>query len=307
VAARVAVVTDSTACLSSELIAKYHIRAVPLSVVVGDRRLDDDAAELPGRIEAELRSGAAIRTASPAPERFAAAYAAAAAAGAEAIVSVHLSGRMSGTVGSARLAAAAAAVPVRVIDSGSLGMGLGFAVLSAAEVAGAGGSVEQAAGAAARRSARLRSFFTVDTPGRLQAGGRLGAGAGAGAAPGAGPGVGAGSADPGLRLTARPVLHISDGQLVQLEKVRTRSAAVRRLTELAVESAAIEPVDLAVQYLGHADRVPELAGRLAELVPGAREIYQVRADAVIGVHAGQGMLGVVVAPYASSDGSHAGC
>jgi fatty acid-binding protein DegV len=103
------------------------------------------------------------------------------------------------------------------------------------------------------------------------------------------------------------VLHIADGQLVQLEKVRTRSAAVRRLTELAVESAATEPVDLAVQYLGHADRVPELAGRLAELVPGAREIYQVRADAVIGVHAGQGMLGVVVAPYASSDGSQAGC
>ncbi len=92
------------------------------------------------------------------------------------------------------------------------------------------------------------------------------------------------------------MLHISDGQLVQLEKVRTRSAAVRRLIELAVESAAGQPVDLAVQYLGDAGRAAELAGRLAELIPGAREIYQVRADAVIGVHAGQGMLGVVVAP-----------
>ncbi len=62
-------------------------------------------------------------------------------------------------------------------------MGLGFAVLSAAEVARAGGSAEQVAAAAARRSARLRSFFTVDTPGHLQAGGRLG-GAGAGAGSG---------------------------------------------------------------------------------------------------------------------------
>jgi DegV family protein with EDD domain len=282
VAAGVAVVTDSTACLPGEQIARYHIRTVPLSVVVGDRRLDDEPAELPDDIETGLRAGAA-RTASPAPERFAAAYAAAAAAGAEAIVSIHLSGRMSGTVGSARLAAAAAPVPVRVVDSGSLGMGLGFAVLSAAEVARTGGSAEQVAAAAARRSAGLRSFFTVDAPGHLQAGGRLGAGAGA--------------AGPGQGLTARPVLHISGGRLVPLEKVRTRSAAVRRLTELAVESAAAEPVDLAVQYLGEAGRASELAGRLAELIPGARNIYQVRADAVIGVHAGQGMLGVVVAPY----------
>ena len=99
------------------------------------------AAAVTGYSRTELRRpGPAVRTASPAPERFAAAYAAAAAAGAEAIVSIHLSGRMSGTVGAARLAAAAAPVPVRVIDSGSLGMGLGFAVLSAAEVAGAGGS-----------------------------------------------------------------------------------------------------------------------------------------------------------------------
>lgn len=285
-AAGVAVVTDSTACLPGEQIARYHIRTVPLSVVVGDRRLDDEPAELPDDIETGLRAGAA-RTASPAPERFAAAYAAAAAAGAEAIVSIHLSGRMSGTVGSARLAAAAAPVPVRVVDSGSLGMGLGFAVLSAAEVARTGGSAEQVAAAAARRSAGLRSFFTVDAPGHLQAGGRLGAGAGAGS----------GSAGPGPGLTARPVLHISGGRLVPLEKVRTRSAAVRRLTELAVESAAAEPVDLAVQYLGEAGRASELAGRLAELIPGARNIYQVRADAVIGVHAGQGMLGVVVAPY----------
>ncbi len=256
-------------------------------MVVGDRRLDDDPAELPDGIETELRAGAA-RTASPAPERFAAAYAAAAAAGAEAIVSIHLSGRMSGTVGSARLAAADASVPVRVIDSGSLGMGLGFAVLSAAEAAGAGGSVEQVAAASERRSAGLRSFFTVDAPDQLRAGGRLG-GAGGGA------GAGSGRAAPGL--TARPLLHILDGQIAQLEKVRTRSAALRRLTELAVESAAGQPVDLAVQYLGEAGRAAALASLLAELVPGARVIYQARADAAIGIHTGQGMLGVVVAPY----------
>jgi DegV family protein with EDD domain len=288
----VAVVTDSTACLPAELAARYNIRTVPLSVVVGDQRLDDDPAALPGGIETELGRGAAVRTASPAPERFAAAYAAAAAARAEAIVSIHLSARMSGTIGSARLAAAAAAVPVQVIDSGSLGMGLGFAVLSAAEVASAGGSAGQVAAAAARRSARLRSFFTVETPDRLRTGGRLGHG---GSSSGGSSSTGAGGAGPGL--TARPLLHVLDGQIALLEKVRTRSAALRRLTELAIESAAGQPVDLAVQYLGQPDRAAALGGRLAELIPGAREIYQARADAVIGLHTGQGMLGVVVAPY----------
>ena len=303
--ATVAVVTDSTACLPTELAARYHIRTVPLSVVLGDRRLDDDPAALPGGIETELGRGAAVRTASPAPERFAAAYAVAAAQ-AEAIVSVHLSARMSGTVAAASLAAAAAAVPVQVIDSGSLGMGLGFAVLSAAEVACAGGSAEQVAAAAAGRAARLRSFFTVAAPDRLRAGGRLGSGSGSASSSGSGAGAGAGGGGGGRStaaggtgpgLTARPLLHVLNGQITQLEKVRTRSAAIRRLIELAVESAAGQPVDLAVQYLGQPDRAVALAGQLAELIPGAREIYQARADAVIGLHTGQDMLGVVVAPY----------
>jgi fatty acid-binding protein DegV len=71
---------------------------------------------------------------------------------------------------------------------------------------------------------------------------------------------------------------------------------MRRLIELAVDCAAGQQVDLAVQYLGAPDRASMLAGRLAELIPGVREIHLARADAVIGIHAGPGMLGVVVAP-----------
>jgi DegV family protein with EDD domain len=279
VTAAVAVVTDSTACLSGDRTARYGIRVVPLGIVVDGVRMDDDPAVMPGGIEAELRSGAAVSTASPAPERFAVAYAAAGAV-ADAIVSIHLSGRVSGTVDSAILAAAGAPVPVRVVDSRTMGMGLGFAVLAAAEAACAGGSPREVAAAAARRAARLSSFFTVETPGYLLAGGRLGA------APGAG----------GSVLSARPVLHVLDGRIELLEKVRTRSGAIRRLTELAVDCAGGPQADLAVQYLGEPDRASMLAGWLAELIPGAREIQLARADAVIGIHAGPGMLGIVVAP-----------
>ena len=181
----------------------------------------------------------------------------------------------------ARPAAAQAPVPVRVIDSRSLGMGLGFAALAAAEAADAGGTLDDVAAAAAGRAARLRSFFVLDTLDQLSAGGRLDPGF---------PGAGSG-------LTVRPLLHLADGKVAVLEKLRTTSAAVRRLEEAATESAAGQPVDLAVQYLGDRERAAALAGRLKRLIPHARHRYLAEAGPVILAHTGPGMLGVVVAPY----------
>jgi DegV family protein with EDD domain len=273
------VVTDSTAGLTADLAARYGIHVVPLRLVADGVTVDDGPAALSGAIAAELRRGARLGTAGPAPERFAAAYAAAAAAGARGVVSVHLSAELSGTVNSAGLAAAGAAVPVLVVDSRSLGMGLGFAALAAAEAAAAGLALEDVAAAASLRSARLRSLLALDSLDQLHAGGRLDV-------------AGAGS-----RLTARPLLQIVDGAIVLLEKVRTPSAAARRLEEAAVEFASGRPVDLAVQYLGHRERAAALAARLEQLIPGARRRYLAEAGAVIQAHTGPGMLGVVVAPF----------
>ena len=280
-AAAVAVITDSTACLSPGLSARYGIRVVPLRVVAGGQAADDGPSALSGALGAELRRGARLSTASPAPERFAAAYAAAANAGAGAVVSVHLSAGLSGTVNSATLAAGTAPVPVRVVDSRSLGMGLGIAVLTAAEAAEAGGDPDDVAAAASARSAGLRSFFVLDSLDRLSAGGRLDPGA----------------APPGGALTARPLLHLAGGRVEVLEKLRTPSAAVRRLEEVAAEFAAGKRVDLAVQYLGPAGPGAALAERLERVIPGARHRYLAEASPVIQVHTGPGMLGVVVAPY----------
>jgi DegV family protein with EDD domain len=283
--ALVAVVTDSTACLSAELAASGSIRVVPLRVVLAEQAVDEgapdeDAAVTIADVERAWRGGERVGTASPAPERFAAAYAAAVADGAEAIVSVHLSARLSGTVNSANLAARSARVPVRVVDSQSIGMGLGLAVLTAASAAMAGQDAAAVAAAASGRAAGLRSFFALDTPGYLRAGGRLGPSPGAS----------------GSALRARPLLHIRAGQIALLEKARTTSAAVSRLEQLAAEFAAGRPVDLAVQYLTDAERASALAGRLAALIPAARHIYLAAAGPVICAHTGPGMIGVVVAP-----------
>ncbi len=281
----VAVVTDSTACLSAELLAGGGIRVVPLRVVLAGRVADEgtpgqDPAVTVADVEQALRRGERVGTVSPAPERFAAAYAAAAAGGADAIVSVHVSAHLSGTVNSASIAARSAPVPVRVVDSQSIGMGLGLAVLTAASAASAGQDAAAVAAAAAGRAAGLRSFFAVDTPGHLRAGGRLAASSG----------------PPDGALTARPLLHVRDGRIALLEKARTPSAAIMRLEQLAAEFAAGRPVDLAVQYLTDDGGASALAGRLPGLVPGARRVYLAAAGAVICAHTGPGMIGVVVAP-----------
>jgi len=134
----VAVVTDSTAYLGAEAASRWNIAVVPVRVILGDREIDDVTPFDAGLLARALRERSPIVTSRPAPERFADAYRRAAADGAGAVVSVHLSGALSGTADSARLAARDAPVPVEVVDSGSIGMGLGFAVLAAAGAAKAG-------------------------------------------------------------------------------------------------------------------------------------------------------------------------
>ncbi|URN10457.1 DegV family protein [Actinomadura madurae] len=221
-----------------------------------------------------------VTTSRPAPERFADAYKAAAASGARAVVSVHLSSAMSGTVEAARLAAEDAPVPVSVLDSGTIGMGLGFAALSAAAVALAGGTAEEAVSAAARRAGLTRSLIYVDTLEHLRRGGRIGAAA----------------TLVGSALMVKPLLDIADGRLAPLEKVRTSSRALARLEELAVAAAGERSVDLGVQHLAASARAETLAARLRERVPHVQDVYVGEVGPVIGAHVGPGMLGVVVAP-----------
>ncbi|WP_449060220.1 DegV family protein [Planomonospora algeriensis] len=224
---------------------------------------------------------APITTSRPAPRRFADAYAKAAAAGAEAVVSIHLSGKMSGTVEAARAGAADSPIPVEVVDSGSVAMGLGFPVLAAAQAAVRGATGADVAGAARRRMAETRSFFYLDTLEYLRRGGRIGAAA----------------TMLGSALMIKPLLHIADGVIAPLEKVRTANRAIARLEDLAVRAAAdAGPVEVAVQHISSLPRAEALAVRLSERLPDLFRVVVVEVGAVLGAHAGPGMLGVTVSP-----------
>jgi fatty acid-binding protein DegV len=210
-----------------------------------------------------------------------------------------MSGQLSGTVSSAEVAAATAPVPVLVVDSRSIGMGLGLVVLAAARAARAGLAAEEVAAVAERHAADSGSFFALDSPQPLLAGGRLSPAPAipvAGAAipvPGVvGPAPGADSP----ALISRPLLEIRAGQITTLERVRTRAAAADRLIELSADFAAGRTVDIAVQHTASPERAAALASRLASAIPAARYRYLSEADPVIRAHAGLGMLAVALTP-----------
>ncbi len=282
---RIALVTDSTAMLPASVAGERGITVVPLQVVIGAKSYDEgvDAEATPNTIAEALKAYTPVSTSRPTPATFLAAYERAAAEGAEAVLSVHLSGEVSGTYESAQLAAHDASLPVLTVDTRQLGMATGYAVLAAADVLAAGGPVEEAAGAALARAAATTSLFYVDTLEYLRRGGRIGAAA----------------AVLGSALAVKPLLALTDGRIAPLEKVRTTARALSRLEELAVDAAEDAQVDVAVAHLASPARADALAERLRTRLAanlGDREVFVGEVGAVIGAHVGPGMVAVVVAP-----------
>jgi DegV family protein with EDD domain len=173
-------------------------------------------------------------------------------------------------------------VPVEVVDSRMIGMGLGFAALAAARAAASGAPAAEAAAAATRCAARTRSLFCVDDLEHLRRGGR----------------IGAARTLLGSALMIKPVLGVVAGRVEPLEKVRTYARAIARMEDLAADHAGTGPVDIAVQHLDNADRAHDLADRLRARLPGVRGLYVSEVGAVIAAHVGPGMLGVAIAPAA---------
>ncbi len=274
-----ALVSDSTS-VGPELAAQLDVTVVPLQVVIGSTAYDEGGAATPDDVAAALEAREPVSTSRPAPEAFLRVYERAAKNGAEAVVSIHLSGELSGTVESAELAARDASIRVHVVDSRHLGMGTGFAVAAAAAALDGGASAEQAAAAARDRARATTALFYVDTLEFLRRGGR----------------VGAAAALVGSALAVKPLLEIKDGTIVPLEKVRTAARALARLEELAVVAAGDRDVDLAVSHLASRAKAGDLAERLRTRIPRVGELVVNQVGAVIGAHVGPGMLAVVVAP-----------
>lgn len=276
--APVAVVTDSTASLPAELVESFGIRVVPLRVSLGARTATDGVDVRPRDVAAALRAKVHVTTSRPPPAEFALAFQACLDGGATQVVSVHLAAALSGTWESATLAAQD--FPhgtVRVVDSRSTAMALGFAVLAAARCARDGGTAAQVQGAATETVDHTRTMFYVDTLEYLRRGGR----------------VGTAQALLATSLSMKPLLQMVEGQVVPLEKVRTASKAIARLVQLTIAAAGTGPVDLAVHHLDAAARAEAVAAQLREAIPKVGELYVAELGAVVGAHLGPGVIGTV--------------
>ena len=283
---RVAVVTDSAAALppewAAEFVAHGLLSIVPMPVVIGENVYSEDDAELESHISLALASGTSVKTSRPSPGQFERAYQSAATAGFDAVVSLHISTKLSGTFDAALLAAQRSVIPVHVMDSRTVGMGQGTGVQAAVAAALAGGNVTEVKTAAISALASTTVYFYVPSLEQLRRGGR----------------ISLASSWLGTVLDIKPILGIKDGAVVPLEKVRSATRAIARLEALAageITGRGAAATQISVHHFGNEAQARTLAASLEGGAPGLSAATLTRLPAVLAAHAGLGVLVVVVA------------
>jgi DegV family protein with EDD domain len=156
----VSVCTDSSALFPDGVAERLGVTVVPIAITLDDARFDERAGRL-DEFYARLGEGAKVTTSQPSPGAFLETYARAATDGASEVLSIHLDARVSGTVGSAELAAREAPIPLTVVDTQTVSFDVGLCVRAAAEAIAAGASAAEAAASARRVGATLRNVFVV--------------------------------------------------------------------------------------------------------------------------------------------------
>jgi DegV family protein with EDD domain len=277
----VAVVTDSTAYLPQDLVDELGIRVVPVQVVLDGVAHNESGGISTADLVAALRAGAVATTSRPSPGQFERVYRQAESDGADSIVSIHLSGGLSGTCESAAIAAARMSIPVTAVDSRQVAMALGFAVVAAAKAARNGATLDSIVAGVHRDCADSHITFLVETLEFLERGGR----------------ISAMRAKLGSALQVKPVLEMLQGEVSSRELVRTSSRGLARLADIAAEQHRPgRPV--AVHHVADSGRAAQLASTLTQRL-GLPEVSVTECGAVIAAHVGPGALAVVIGPQPS--------
>lgn len=268
------IVTDSTCDLPAETARLLGITVIPLNIHVGERTFLDGVdltreefyARLPGFTPAP-------RTAAPGPEVFAQTYERLANEGAQAILSIHISESLSATVNSARAAAEEfTRIPVTVLDSGQLSLGMGFLVEKAAQLAQVGQRTDQVLAALQGVMKRTYVFASLKTLEYLRRSGRMHFAL----------------AKLGEILQIKPLLHMNLGKPTAL-RARTQQRAIERLLEWLAEYAPFEK--LAILHAGVTEEAQRLREQVRSYFPEGDDVPIVQITPVLGAHLGIGALG----------------
>jgi DegV family protein with EDD domain len=274
---KIVVVTDSSAYIPEEALGGLTIPVIPLWVMWGDENFRDGVDIDPPAFYRRLQESELFPTTSqPSAGEFEDFFRQA-GSGADAIVGVFITSKLSGTVPNAQ--AAQTQLPeltIRVVDSLSVSMGLGFIALAAARAAAAGESLDAVVAAAEEMRDRIHLIFTVDTLEYLHRGGR----------------IGGAKWLMGTALKIKPLLHFEDGTIEPLAQVRTKRKAIAQMLEVAEErlggkqmaEAAVIDADSPAEGDAIAEQVRERFG--------ISPVYRTPLSPAIGTHGGPGTVGI---------------
>ena len=275
----IGVCTDSNAQLPGELIERFGIEVVPITVNVDGveylEGVDLDADEFYARFS----NGhvPVVSTSQPSPGQFAVAYDDLINRGCTSIISIHVSAAVSGTLNSARLAARSVPVPVRLIDSATASFGVGCCAWAAAEAVANGATFDQVTAIASNLAPQIGNVFIVGTLDLLYSGGR------------------AGTDSRALQGAGVPVLSLVDGEIRVIERVDTMVDAVNAMASYALRWG--DGLKIAV---GIADRagsaLSDALGNAVEAAANVREVVHYRIGPSVGAHTGPGTAGCFMFP-----------
>jgi DegV family protein with EDD domain len=269
------IVTDSTADLPIEIAAAHNIEVAPAYINIGDKGYID-GVDLTRR---EFYENLATydpppTTAAASSGTFAEIYGQLSAEGATEIISLHLATELSGFMNSARLGAESAeSVPVHVIDTRTISMGVGLQAIAAAEAAAAGATCAEIIAMLTDMQSRTWVYAAIDTLEFLRRSGR----------------ISLTEAGIGTLLRIKPIVKVTDGTVTTAERVRTRKRVPGHLKQLLTDMGAVEHV--AILHTNALDRVQELKTDLQPLFPAGYDAIIAEVGPGIGAHVGPNGLG----------------
>ena len=278
---RIAVVTDTTACIPRDLAEKYQIELVPVDLVFGDEVYQDGIEMSPAEFYARLRQADKLPTTSgSSPGPFLDAYRRVADR-ADHILCVTAPSKLSGMFNSAMLAVKMAYenkpdLIIKVIDSPTAAAGQGLAVLAAARVATSGKRWTEVVETIEQVMPKVKLFATLDTLHYLVKGGR----------------VPRAAALASSLLKIKPIFTVNGGAALPVVNARTISGAMKRILKL-MEQEVVQGHSLHVAVM-HAD-VPEKAVTLKDKILArfhCDELFITEFTPVMGAHTGPGVIGV---------------
>jgi DegV family protein with EDD domain len=279
---KVIVVTDGTSSLTPQMGQEYGVHVVPLYVMFGTQTYRDGVDLDADKFYNLLRNSKQLPTTSqPTAEDFVQAYTSIwerlPSTEGMSIVSIHGSVKMTATVNSARAAAIRLPeIPIQVIDSQSISMGLGLMAIAAARASAAGQDAESIVQLVEGLIDKMDIYFTVETLEYLHKGGR----------------IGGATAMIGSLLSIKPVLCVADGRVEPCEKPRSRRRAIGRVLDLVAEAVGdAQAVHAAVLHCDAPEDGQMVADQVAERFHPV-ELIIAETGPAIGVHGGPGTVGV---------------